>query len=153
MHKVTAGLRAGFLSLALLLGASGVAQTAVVPDAPALIGAAIPASNVTLPLLDAFPLLGLLLASALVLLAAAIVQPATEWFKIRLKHRMGDVPHWMTHTISLLLSLAVGLLFMGDGRLAADPVFTDIAWPLNVLIFSGAVFLRAGGWFDLQRDR
>lgn len=102
--------------------------------------------------LEAFPYVGLLLASTLVLLAAEIVKSATQWVKTRLKQRLRDVPHAVTHLVSFTFSLALGFAFLHDGRLTDDPVLGALSWPWNVLIFSVAVFLRAGGVFDTQRE-
>ena|SRR5690625_237894 len=100
------------------------------------------------PIIEAFPLVGLVLASTLVLLAAEVVKSATAWLKLRLRRRMTTMPHWLIHGISAALSLTVALLFLSDGRLAEDPVFGAFDWPWNALIFAVATFLRAGGRHD-----
>lgn len=104
-------------------------------------------------IIEAFPLVGLVLASALVLLAAEVVTSAVQWLKIRLARRMGDVPHWLIHAMNLALSAAVGFAFVAEGRLEGDPVFGEIAWPLNWLIFTLAVFWRAGGKRDEETEQ
>lgn len=102
------------------------------------------------PLLEAFPFLGVIFAAGAVLLAAAIVTPATEWVKVRLQHRMGDVPNWINHAVSATLSIVLTVAFLSDGRWSDDPVL-GLPWPWNALIFAVAVFLRAGGWWDQKQ--
>jgi|SRR5690625_135590 len=104
------------------------------------------------PIVEAWPIVGLLLASGLVLLAAEVVKSATAWLKLRLRHRMGDVPHWLIHTTNATLSVAVALLFFGDGRLSDDPAFGVLAPPWIWIVFAAATFLRAGGSHDEQTE-
>ena len=106
----------------------------------------------TNPIFEAFPLVGLLLASGLVLLAAEVVKSATAWLKLRLRRRMGDVPHWLIHTTNATLSVAVALLFFGDGRLSDDPAFGVLAPPWIWIVFAAATFLRAGGSHDERTE-
>lgn len=115
-----------------------------------LSGLALAQSDVGLPpaFLEAWPILGLILGTAAVLLAAQVVKSAVQWLKVRLQRRMPDVPHWLIHGVNLLLSACVGLIFVMEGRLDGDAVFGGIPWPWNWLIFTLAVFWRAGG----QRD-
>lgn len=100
------------------------------------------------PITEAWPVVGLILASALVLLAAEVVKSATAWLKQRLRRRLLDVPHWMIHTINAVLSVAVALLFFGEGRLTDDPVFGLLTPPWIWIVFAAATFLRAGGSHD-----
>lgn len=105
------------------------------------------------PIETAWPIVGLLLASGLVLLAAEVVKSATAWLKLRLRRRMGDVPHWLIHGINATLSVAVALLFFGDGRLSDDPAFGVLSPPWIWIVFAGATFLRAGGSHDEEIEQ
>lgn len=128
-----AGLTTGFL----LLTTQALAQDTGLPA----------------PFLEAWPVLGLLLGTASVLLAAEVVKSAVQWLKVRLQRQMMDVPHWMIHGMNLILSAGVGWLFIAEGRLDADPVFSSLGWPINWLIFTIAVFWRAGGKRDEEIEQ
>lgn len=105
------------------------------------------------PIIAAWPIVGLLLASGLVLLAAEVVKSATAWLKLRLRKRMTDVPHWLIHGINAALSVAVALAFFGDGRLGDDPAFGVLSPPWIWIVFAGATFLRAGGSHDEEIEQ
>lgn len=135
--------RAGLMVGILFLAGLALAQVVMGPA-----GTGLPA-----PILEAWPILGLLLGTAAVLLAAEVVKSAVQWFKVRLRRKLPDVPHWLIHGLNLLASAGVGLLFVLEGRLEADPVFGSIGWPLNWLIFTLAVFWRAGGKKDEEIEQ
>lgn len=103
-------------------------------------------------LTDAFPSLGVIIAAGAVLIAAPIVRSATEWVKVRLQHRMGDVPNWVNHAVNATLSIVLTVVFLTDGRWGDDPVLGGLAWPWNAVIFAALVFLRAGGWWDEKQS-
>lgn len=105
------------------------------------------------PIEAAWPIVGLLLASGLVLLAAEVVRSATAWLKLRLRRHVADVPHWLIHAINAALSVAVALLFFGDGRLSDDPAFGLLTPPWIWIVFAAATFLRAGGSHDEQIEK
>lgn len=100
------------------------------------------------PLLEAFPFLELILTAGAVIAAGAIVSPATEWVKVRLKNKFGDLHNGVTHLINAAFSLLFAFLFLSDGRWADDPALGGLNFPWNVLVFATAVFLRSGGWWD-----
>lgn len=138
LKRITLAVLFGCLALALLAAGIALAQPVMGP-----LDTGLPA-----PILEAWPILGLILGTGAVLLAAEVVKSAVQWLKIRLQKQLADVPHVLIHAINLTLSAFVGYLFIAEGRLAADPVFGTIAWPWNWLIFTVAVFWRAGGKKD-----
>ena len=100
------------------------------------------------PLLDLVPTLGIFLSAAAVLAVARPVQLATEWLKVRVKRRFGDIPHIAVHGIALGVSIVASAATHLSGGLLQDPVYSTIPPPWNVALFAVAVFVVAGGWYD-----
>ena len=134
-QAVTTMKRAGLTLLAVLLMPLALAQgLGGMPEWLAL-------------LMDAFPFLGVIAAGGAVLVAAPIAKSGTEWIKVRLQKRMGNVPHWVNHAVSATLSVVLTVGFLQTGNYADDPIL-GLPWPWSVIVFAALVFLRAGGWWD-----
>jgi len=101
---------------------------------------------------EAWPWLSVALASGTVLIAAPVVRSAVQWTKTRIRRRKPDMSHAVVHLLNAVFSLAVGFAFAQQGRVAEDPVFGTLDWPWSWLLFSAAVFWRAGGKHDEEAE-
>ena len=113
-----------------------------------------PITDLVGPLLEAFPVLNLIFAGGAVLVAAPLVRTAVEWFRTRYynwKKKEEKMPNWLTHLVSLVISIGVSYMFFQNGSIGDE--FLAFGYPWSIFLFAAAVFLRAGGLVDVERGK
>ena len=131
-----------FLTLFGLTALNGVALAQTAPELVGLFSG----------LLEAFPILEVLFGGVAVFTLAPHVMTATEFFKVRLKKRYGDINNLYIHGINLLLSFALAAPLLVQGKLADEPALQLLPEPWGFIAFGVAVFLRAAGLSDFKRN-